>query len=119
MDRRTATDDGWMGNIEDPVSTEVENFGGILGLVVTLLGIFFYAILNMSQTAIMDVAPTRVQSSSMGVMGLCTVPFTIVHAWLASSIVTTYGIENIFVFAGVTGLIAAAILIPVKFHKTF
>lgn len=93
--------------------------GIILALVVTLLGIFFYAILNMSQTAIMDVAPTRVQSSSMGVMGLCTVPFTIVHAWLASSIVTTYGIENIFVFAGVTGLIAAAILIPVKFHKTF
>ena len=91
--------------------------GIILGIVVGLLGMFFYAILNMNQTAIMDVAPRQVQSSTMGVMGLVGLPFTLISPVAAGYLVTEFGIESAFWFAGFTAMLAAITLAPIKFRR--
>ena len=88
-----------------------------LGLVIGALGLFFYAILNMTQTAIMDVAPERVQASTMGVMGLFSQPFTLGSPVFAGYLVTEFGIDSAFWYAAVAALIAAAILVPVRFRR--
>jgi sugar phosphate permease len=91
--------------------------GIILAIIVALLGMFFYAILNMNQTAIMDVAPRQVQSSTMGVMGLVGLPFTLLSPVAAGYLVTGFGIESAFWFAGFTAMLAAITLVPIKFRR--
>ena len=51
--------------------------GWPLAIVVLGMGLFFYAILNLIQTAIMDVAPEGVQGSTMAVQGIFSLPFTL------------------------------------------
>lgn len=93
--------------------------GGIgLGVVVALLGMFFYAILNIAQTAIMDVAEEGVQSSTMGVMGLVSQPFTLGAPILAGFLVGIYGTHIAFWFAGIAALCGAFVLIPIRFRKS-
>ena len=89
-----------------------------LGLVVGVLGMFFYAILNMTQTAIMDVAPEGVQASTMGVMSLFSLPFTLVSPVLAGYLVTEFGIKSAFWYAAVAAMLAAATLLPIRFRRT-
>ena len=92
--------------------------GGVqLGLVVGALGMFFYAILNIAQTAIMDVAAEGVQASTMGVMSLFSQPFTLGSPVLAGYLVTEFGIKAAFWYAAATALLAAAILVPVRFRR--
>ena len=90
----------------------------LLGLVIGALGMFFYAALNLTQTAIMDVAPDRVQASTMGVMGLFGLPFSLVSPVLAGYLVTEFGIMSAFWYAAVSAFLAAAILVPVRFRRT-
>ena len=89
-----------------------------LGLVIGALGMFFYAILNMTQTAIMDVAPEGVQASTMGVMSLFSLPFTLISPVLAGYLVTEFGIKSAFWYAAVAAMLAAATLVPVRFRRT-
>jgi MFS family permease len=89
-----------------------------LALVIGALGMFFYAILNMTQTAIMDVAPEGVQASTMGVMGLFGLPFTLGSPVLAGYLVTEFGIKSAFWYAAVAAMLAAATLVPVRFRRT-
>ena len=89
-----------------------------LGLVVAVLGMFFYAILNMTQTAIMDVAPEGGQASTMGVMSLFSLPFTLVSPVLAGYLVTEFGIKSAFWYAAVAAMLAAATLLPIRFRRT-
>jgi sugar phosphate permease len=92
--------------------------GGVpLALVIGALGMFFYAILNMTQTAIMDVAPEGVQASTMGVMGLFGLPFTLGSPVLAGYLVTEFGIKSAFWYAAVAAMLAAVTLVPVKFRR--
>ncbi|MDP3064676.1 MAG: MFS transporter [Chloroflexota bacterium] len=88
-----------------------------LALVVGALGLFFYAITNITQTAIMDVASEGVQSSTMGVVGLFSQPFTLGAPVLAGYLVTEFGIRSAFWYAGAAALLAAAILVPVRFRR--
>jgi MFS family permease len=89
-----------------------------LGLVIGALGMFFYATLNMTQTAIMDVAPEGVQASTMGVMSLFSLPFTLGSPVLAGYLVTEFGIKSAFLYAAVAAMLAAATLVPVRFRRT-
>ena len=89
-----------------------------LGLVIGALGIFFYATLNITLAAVMDVAPEGVQSSTLGVMGLITQPFTLGSPVLAGYLVTEFGIRSSFIYATATALLAAAILVPVRFQRS-
>lgn len=89
----------------------------LLGVVIGLLGLFFYAILNITQTAVMDVAGEHVQSSTMGVIGLVGQPFTLTAPIVAGYLVESFGIGSAFWFAGITALLAALILLPVRFRR--
>jgi len=91
--------------------------GVLLGLVIAALGLFFYAILNITQTAVMDVSEERVQASTMGVMGLFSQPFTLSAPIVAGFLVEQYDIKAAFWFAAVTALLASAVLVPVRFRK--
>jgi predicted MFS family arabinose efflux permease len=92
--------------------------GVLLMLVVSMLGMFFYPILNMTQTAIMDVAPKQVQASTMGVMGLLSQPLILGSPILAGYLVTNYGIESAFWYAAITAVAASVVLLPIRFRRT-
>ena len=92
--------------------------GILLGIIVSLLGMFFYPILNITQTSIMDVAPEGVQSSTMGIMGLFGQPFALVSPILAGYLVMEFGINSAFLYASSTTLLAALTLVPVRFLRT-
>ena len=92
------------------------HLGVELALVVGALGLFFYAITNITQTAIMDVADEGVQASTMGVTGLFSQPFTLGAPILAGYLVTEFGIRSAFWFAA-AALLGAAILLPVRFRR--
>ena len=100
------------------VAIVVAPAGVLLGLVVGALGMFFYAILNITQTAIMDVAPEQVQASTMGFMSLFSQPFTLGSPVLAGYLVTEFGISSAFWFAGAAAFMASAILVPIRFRRT-
>lgn len=89
-----------------------------LGITVGILGMFFYASANMAQIAIMDVAPEQVQSSTMGIMSLFSLPFSMISPVLVGYLVTEIGITSAFWYAAVAALLAGAILIPVQFRRT-
>ncbi|MBI3953455.1 MAG: MFS transporter [Chloroflexi bacterium] len=92
--------------------------GGVqLGLVIGALGLFFYAILNITQTAVMDVAAEGVQASTMGVISLFSQPFTLGSPILAGYLVTQFGIKASFWYAAAAALLATAILLPVRFKR--
>jgi MFS family permease len=91
--------------------------GLLLGLVIATLGLFFYAILNITQTAVMDVSEERVQASTMGVMGLFSQPFTLSAPIIAGFLVENYEIKAAFWFAAATALLATAVLVPVRFRS--
>lgn len=92
--------------------------GWPLAIVVLGMGLFFYAILNLIQTAIMDVAPEGVQGSTMAVQGIFSLPFTLSSPVFTGFLVTQFGIRTSFWYAAATSFLAALLLIPIKFRKT-
>ena len=92
--------------------------GGIaLGFVVGVLGFFFYAILNIQHSALLDVAPDNVQSSTFGIMILFSVPFSLISPPLVGYLVTEFGIEINFWFSAVAMFLATAVLLPIRFRR--
>jgi FSR family fosmidomycin resistance protein-like MFS transporter len=92
--------------------------GGIpLGLVIGLLGLFFYAILNVTHTAVMDVAAEGVQASTFAIVVLFSQPFSLASPILAGWLVSEYGIKMTFWYSAIVTLLAAALLIPVRFKR--
>ena len=86
-----------------------------LGIVVSSIGLFFYAVSNIATSAIMDIADKNIQSSSMGIMGLFSQPFTLVAPVLAGYFVQISNIQSAFWFASIVSLIAFLTLLPVSF----
>ncbi len=91
--------------------------GILLAVVIIGLGAFFYAILNITQTAIMDVADDSVQASTMSAMGITSLPFVIGSPFLAGYLVDRYGIEAAFIYAAVAGAAATLVMVPIKFRN--
>jgi MFS family permease len=89
----------------------------LLAVVIIALGAFFYAILNITQTAIMDVADDSVQASTMSAMGFTSLPFVIGSPFLAGYLVDRYGIESAFIYAAAAGAAATLVMIPIKFRS--
>ena len=92
--------------------------GWPLAIVVLGMGLFFYAILNLIQTAIMDVAPEGVQGSTMAVQGIFSLPFTLSSPVVTGFLVTQFGIRTSFWYAAASSFLAALLLLPIKFRKT-
>jgi MFS family permease len=91
--------------------------GVLLALVMTGLGAFFYAILNITQAAIMDVADDSVQASTMGAMGFTSLPFVLGSPFLAGYLVDQFSIEAAFIYAAIAGGLATVVMVPVKFRS--
>ena len=83
-------------------------------LVVGALGLFFYALATVTQATVMDVASDRVQSSTMGITGIFTQFISLPAPVFAGFLVTRYGTESAFVFAGVATLMAAFLLAMIR-----
>ena len=86
-----------------------------LGIVISSIGLFFYAVSNIATSAIMDIADKNIQSSSIGIMGLFSQPFTLIAPILAGFFVQTSNIQSAFWFASIVSLIAFLTLLPVSF----
>ena len=83
-----------------------------LVLVIGALGLFFYALVNVAHAAVMDVASSKVQASTLGIVGIFSQFLTLPGPLIAGFLVTNYGTPSSFIFAGVVTL-AAALLIAV------
>ena len=88
----------------------------LLAIIIGILGAFFYPILNLNQTAIMDVAGTNIQASSMGITSLISWPSVVISPIIAGLLVDKFNIEIAFIYAGIIALSAAFIILPVKFR---
>ena len=86
-----------------------------LGIVISSIGLFFYAVSNIATSAIMDIADKNIQSSSMGIMALFSQPFTLIAPILAGFFVQISNIQSAFWFASIVSLIAFLTLLPVSF----
>ena len=86
-----------------------------LGIVISSIGLFFYAVSNVATSAIMDLANKNIQSSSMGIMGLFSQPFTLIAPILAGFFVQSSNIQSAFWFASIVSLFAFITLLPVSF----
>ena len=86
-----------------------------LAILIGILGAFFYPILNITQTAIMDVANKDIQATSIGITGLLSWPFILISPILAGLLVDRFNIEMAFIYAGLIALISGLIILPVKF----
>lgn len=92
--------------------------GGIqLGFVIGTLGLFFYAILNVLHTAVLDVTAESVQASTFGVIVLVSFPLTFVSPILAGYMATEFGIESTFLYSAVASFLATAVLLPIHFRR--
>ena len=85
-------------------------------IIIALQGLFFYALLNVTTAAIMDVASDRIQSSTMGITGLFN-QISLPAPIFAGFLVTRYEIESAFIFSGILTLIAAGVIAIAKIPK--
>ena len=78
-------------------------------IIIALQGLFFYALLNVTTAAIMDVASDRIQSSTMGITGIFN-QLSLPAPIFAGFLVTRYDIGSAFMLSGILTLIAAGII---------
>ena len=74
------------------------------------LGLFFYALATVTQATVMDVASAKIQSSTMGIVGIFSQFLTLPSPVIAGVLVTRYGTPSSFIYAGVLTLTAALLL---------
>ena len=92
--------------------------GVALGLVVAVLGCFFYGTANVTMSAMMDVSPERVHSSAMGITGLFSQPFTLISPIVTGLLVEGYGLPAAFWYAAALQTVATLILVPIPFRRS-
>lgn len=86
-------------------------------LVIGTLGLFFYALGNITTAAMMDVAEDSVQSSTMGITSVITQTLSLPSPVIAGALVTQYGTPSAFIYAGCVTLLAAILLAIVSLPK--
>jgi FSR family fosmidomycin resistance protein-like MFS transporter len=91
--------------------------GWQLVVLVLAIGIFFYTLTNVTTAAVLDVAGTGIQASSMGMTSLFTqaisLPAPIFAGWLAGQA----GYSATFVLAASFMFLGAAVLLPLRLYK--
>ena len=85
-----------------------------LGLVIAAMGLFFYGTGNIATAAVMDLSSSQVQGSTMSVMSVFRHVFTLPAPIIAGVIVTTWGTEAAFIYAGALLLLGAVIISAIK-----
>jgi len=88
-----------------------------LGLVITLIGVFFYTLLNVTGAAVLDLAGSRSHASSYGLTILVTQLFIIPTPIVAGYVVARYGIIFIFYLSAAFQLLAALAVMPLRLYR--
>jgi MFS family permease len=88
-----------------------------LGLVITVIGIFFYTLMNITNAAVMDVAGSKIQATSYGLTSVLTQLFVIPTPILAGFLIGSYGIHSAFFLAGAFLLLAGLVISPLKLYR--
>lgn len=88
-----------------------------LALVVTLIGLFFYTLTNITAAAVTDVAGPKFQATSLGLSFLINNVLTLPSPIIAGYMIGVYGIASVFVFAGALLFVAAAVVAPLSLYK--
>jgi len=85
-----------------------------LGLVIGAMGLFFYGTGNIATAAVMDMSSSQVQGSTMSVMSVFRHIFTLPSPIIAGVIVTAWGTEAAFIYAGALLLLGGVIISAIK-----
>ena len=88
-----------------------------LGIVVTLISLFFYTLSNITAAAVVDVAGSRIQATSLGITFLSNSLFTLPGPVIAGYLVGLYGMGSVFYLSGGFLLAAAAAIIPLRLYR--
>ena len=87
-------------------------------LVIGALGLFFYALGNITAAAIMDVAKDSIQSSTMGISSVVTQVLSMPSPVIAGALVNHYGTSSAFIYAGAVTLLAALLLAVISLPRS-
>jgi len=85
-----------------------------LALVIGAMGLFFYGTGNIATAAVMDMSSSSVQGSTMSVMSVFRHIFTLPSPIIAGVIVTAWGTEAAFIYAGALLLLGAVIIATIS-----
>ena len=88
-----------------------------LGLVITVIGVFFYTLMNITNAAVMDVAGSKIQATSYGLTSVLTQLFVIPTPILAGYLIGSYGIHSAFFLAGAFLLLAGLVISPLRLYR--
>ena len=88
-----------------------------LGIVVTLIGLFFYTLTNVTAAAIVDVAGARIQATSLGITFLSNSMFTLPGPVIGGYLVEHYGMGSVFYLCGALLLAAAVVITPLRLYR--
>ena len=88
-----------------------------LGVVVTLISLFFYTLTNITAAAIVDVAGSRIQATSLGITFLSNSLFTLPAPVIAGYLIGLYGMGSVFHLSGGLLLAAAVVIIPLRLYR--
>lgn len=91
--------------------------GITLGIVVTLIGLFFYTLTNVTAAAIVDVAGSRIQATSLGITFLSNSMFTLPGPVIGGYLVEHYGMGSVFYLCGALLLAAAVVVTPLRLYR--
>jgi MFS family permease len=91
--------------------------GFLLGLVIVLIGLFFYTLFNIFNAAVMDVARSNVQATAYGLTSLITQIVVIPSPMLAGYLTGSLGIRSAFVLSGGLLIMAALVLAPLHLYR--
>ena len=88
-----------------------------LGVVVTLISLFFYTLTNITAAAVVDVAGSRIQATSLGITFLSNSMFTLPGPVIAGYLIGLYGMGSVFYLSGGLLLAAAVVIIPLRLYR--
>jgi len=88
-----------------------------LALVVVAIGFFFYTVANVTTAAVLDVAGTKSQASSFGLLSLATNLLVTPAPILAGFLIQWFGIMAAFVFPGICLLVGGVVVLPLRLQK--
>ena len=93
------------------------NPGMSLGIVVAGIGLFFYTLTNIAAAAIVDVAGSRIQATSLGITFLSNSIFTLPGPVIAGYLIQLFGVGSGFYLCGGLLFAAALVIIPLRLYR--
>ena len=91
--------------------------GVLLGLVILIIGLFFYTLFNIFNAAVMDVVASNVHATAYGLTSLITQIVVIPSPMIAGYLTGTLGIKSAFVLSGALLITAALVLLPLRLYR--